>query len=93
MKKNKFNGFYEDEESIQMMNIINEAADKEKERRIAFAKKEKKSTRRFYVGLTICLIFMIGCFSYMAHRLYVTNYDYCVANGHSPEVCEAHLSK
>jgi hypothetical protein len=93
MKKNNFKGFYEDEESIKMMEIINKEADKEKERRIEFAKKEKKSDRWFKIGLFLTLAFIVGCFAHLSNELYKTNYEYCVANGHSATECETHLSR
>lgn len=94
MKKiNKFEGFYEDEESIKMMEIINKEAEKERERRMIASKKEKKADKWFKVGLFISIALLLTGILYLANKSYESNFNYCVANGHSAEVCEAHLSK
>lgn len=107
MKKirvNEFEGFYEDEESIMMMESINKASEQERARKIAQAKaqnekakvqakKEARSNRWFMTGVIVSVIFIATGLLYLANKSYEKNYNYCVANGNSPEVCEAHLSK
>ena len=100
----KFTGFYEDEESLKMMESINKASDEERARKVALAKaqqekarvqakKEARSNKIFMIGVFVSMVFIATGLLYLANKSYESNYNYCVANGHSPEVCEAHLSK
>lgn len=107
MKKirvNEFEGFYEDEESINMIESINKASDEARARKVAQAKvqnekarvqakKEARSNKLFMIGVFVSMVFIATGLLYLANKSYESNYNYCVANGHSPEVCEAHLSK
>jgi hypothetical protein len=100
----KFTGFYEDEESLKMMESINRASDLERERKMKLAKvqnekakvqakKEARSNKLFMIGVFVSMVFIATGLLYLANKSYESNYNYCVANGHSAEVCEAHLSK
>lgn len=100
IRVNEFEGFYEDEESIMMMESINKASEQERVRkaqeqvkRNKIAKKEAKADKWFKIGLFISMVFIATGILYLANKSYEKNYNYCVANGHSAEVCEAHLSK
>ena len=103
-KINTFEGFYEDKESMEMMESINRSSDMERQRKIEKAKlesekakiqakKEARSNRWFMTGVIVSAIFICTGLLYLANKSYEKNYSYCVANGHSAEVCEAHLSK
>lgn len=92
MKKvNKFEGFYEDEESIKMLESINQAANKEYVKRVN--KKELKQNRIMMVFVIGSLIFIAGCILYLSHKNYDKNVNECVAKGETQTVCEYKFSK
>ena len=56
MKKNNFKGFYEDEESLKMMDAINKEADKEYARRIKAREEKKNNKIKVFVVLSLLFI-------------------------------------
>lgn len=91
MKKNNFKGFYEDEESLKMMDVINREANKEYVRRIKV--KEQKQNKIIKVFVVLSLMFIAGCVLYLSGKKYQTDVSKCVANGESQAVCEYKFSK
>lgn len=91
MKKNSFKGFYEDEESLEMMKSINEAADREYAKRES--KKEQKQNRIMMAFVLGSLMFIASCILYLSHKSYEKNVNECVAKGENQTVCEYKFSK
>lgn len=92
MKKvNKFEGFYEDEDSIKMLESINQAANKEYVKKEN--KKEQKQNRIMMTFVIGSLIFIAGCIIHLSHKGYEKNVNECVAKGESQTVCEYKFSK
>lgn len=91
MKKNNFKGFYEDEESLKMMDAINKEADKEYARRIKV--REEKKNNKIKVFVVLSLLFITGCVLYLSGKNYQANVSKCVANGENQAVCEYKFSK
>ena len=92
-KKNNFKGFYEDEESLKMLEAINKSADEE------YKKTQKKEKREKIEGIFIkifvvaSLLFMAWCVLYVSSRKYQNNVDECVAKGENQASCEYKFSK
>ena len=89
----KFTGFYEDEESIKMMDLINESATKEYERRKVAYKKAKKQDKLITIFVIGSLIFMGLCVLYISNKIFEKDVAECVAKGNDKAVCEYKLSK
>lgn len=93
MKKNSFKEFYEDEESLKMMEIINNEADKEKERRKVLYKKAKRQDKVTMVFVIVSLLFILGCILHLSNKSYEKNVADCVSKGYTQEACEYEFSK
>lgn len=91
--KNNFKEFYEDEESIKMMNIINEEAEKEREKRKELYKQEKKQDRITMIFVIGSLLFILGCILYVSNKSYEKNVENCVNKGYTQTECEYEFSK
>ncbi len=65
-KKNKFEGFYEDEESLAMLESINKASDRERILRLQREKKEAKFDRFFKIFVVSSTIFILLSATYLA---------------------------
>lgn len=65
-KKNKFEGFYEDEESLAMLESINKASDRERILRLQREKKETKFDRFFKIFVVSSTIFILLSATYLA---------------------------
>ena len=89
----KFNGFYEDEESRKMMDLINESANKEYERRKAIAKKEKHQDLFLKIFIFLTLGFMLYCAIKVSNTNFKNNVERCVAKGEEKSICEYKFSK
>ena len=92
-KKNNFKGFYEDEESLKMLEIINESADKEYARIRKVEKRAKTESILIKVFVITSLLFMAGCVLYVSGLKYQNNVNKCVASGESQASCEYKFSK
>lgn len=91
--KNNFKEFYEDEESIKMMNIINEEAEKEREKRKELYRQEKKQDRITMIFVIGSLLFILGCILYVSNKSYEKNVENCVNKGYTQTECEYEFSK
>lgn len=91
MKKNNFKGFYEDEESIKMMEIINKEADKEYAKRVK--EKENKQNKIMMAFVIGSLIFIASCILIISGKHTQKNINECVAKGETQTVCEYKFSK
>lgn len=91
MKKNNFKGFYEDEDSIKMLESINQAANKEYAKREN--KKEQKQNRIMMAFVIGSLIFIASCILILAGKHTQKNINECVAKGETQTVCEYKFSK
>ena len=58
-KKNKFEGFYEDEESLTMLESINKAADRERVLKLQREKEEAKKDKYFKIFVVASTIFIL----------------------------------
>ena len=65
-KKNKFEGFYEDEESLAMLESINKASDRERILRLQREKKQAKFDRFFKIFVVSSTIFILLSATYLA---------------------------
>lgn len=86
-----FNGFYEDEESLKMIDVINRNADIEYKKNLAFVKKEKRKQK----GIDgLCLIGSIMLFAIIIswgiklnNKLNQQDMNSCLRNN-TQEYCE-----
>lgn len=92
-KNNKFEGLWEDEESIKMMNIINEEAEKEREKRKELYRQEKKQDRITMIFVIGSLLFILGRILYVSNKSYEKNVENCVNKGYTQTECEYEFSK
>lgn len=92
-KNNKFEGLWEDEESLKMMEIINESANKEYANRKVAYKKAKKQDRIVKIFVISSLIFIAGCILYISNKVFEKDVAECVAKGNDRATCEYKLSK
>lgn len=89
----KFTGFYEDEESQKMMEIINRSANEEYAKRKVAYKKAKKQDKLIKIFVIGSLIFMGLCVLYISNKIFEKDVAECVAKGNDKAVCEYKLSK
>lgn len=92
-KKDKFKGFYEDEESLEMLEVINKIADEEYAKELKKEKKEKREDFLIKFFIIASLLFMAGCVIYISSLKYRNNVDKCVSEGESQTSCEYKFSK
>ena len=58
-KKDKFEGFYEDEESLAMLESINKAADRERVLKLQREKEEARKDKYFKIFVVASTIFIL----------------------------------
>ena len=58
-KKDKFEGFYEDEESLSMLESINKAADRERVLKLQREKEEARKDKYFKIFVVASTIFIL----------------------------------
>ena len=58
-KKDKFEGFYEDEESLEMLESINKAADRERVLKLQREKEEARKDKYFKIFVVTSTIFIL----------------------------------
>lgn len=92
-KKDKFKGFYEDEESLKMLEIINQQANEEYEKELKKEKKERIEDILIKIFIIASLLFMAGCVIYVSSLKYNKDVNECVAKGESKASCEYKFSK
>lgn len=92
-KNNKFEGLWEDEESLKMMEIINESANKEYANRKQLMKKAEKQDRLVKIFVISSLLFIAGCVLYISNKVFEKDVAECVAKGEDRTTCEYKLSK
>lgn len=94
MKKvNSFEGFYEDEESLKMLDMINKNADKEYVRIKKQEKKDKIGNLLMKVFIIASLMFVTGCLVYISSKSFNKNVEECVGKGYEKDYCEYQFSK
>lgn len=84
----KFTGFYEDEESQKMMEIINRSSNKEYVRRKTKAKKEHNQYLLLKVFIILTLVFMSYCVFKTANMKVGKDIQECVEKGEDRTTCE-----
>lgn len=58
-KKDKFEGFYEDEESLAMLESINKAADRERVLKLQREKEEARKDKYFKIFVVASTVFIL----------------------------------
>lgn len=58
-KKDKFEGFYEDEESLAMLESINKAADRERVLKLKREKEEARKDKYFKIFVVASTVFIL----------------------------------
>ena len=84
----KFTGFYEDEESQKMMEIINRSANEEYTKRKVAYKKEKKQDFLLKLFIILTLLFMGYCVFKTANMKIGKDIQECVEKGEDRTTCE-----
>lgn len=86
MKKNNYKGFYEDEESLKMMEAIHNQYVEERVNK--FKKKESKKTVAIIVLAVILVALVIGFIMVKVNAETETLVNQCVADGSSLNYCK-----
>jgi len=84
----KFTGFYEDEESQKMMEIINRSANEEYAKRKVAYKKEKKQDLLLKIFIILTLGFMLYCTLKVANLRVGQDIQECINKGEDKTICE-----
>lgn len=92
--ENKFNGFYEDEDSVKMMDVINKRADIEYKKNLKEQVKENKKRRNINI---LCVIGSITLFAIVMAWVIILNnklnqqdMNSCLKNN-SKDYCEQNV--
>lgn len=87
-KKNNFEGFYEDEESLKMLDIIRENANKQDDKKVD----ENKLFTRLEIVFIVCSVLFIATAIILIYvRMGDDALNSCQQLGNSLEYCEAHI--
>lgn len=89
-KKDEFKDFYEDEESLKMMEAINKSANEEKKKREQQLFQEARTEKAFKIFVIALLIALLTIVLIINGKLQQSGIESCIKKGNTESYCIAH---